>query len=64
MKVDGPNVQMVYKDEVNVSFSTTNLARGHGAVIEIPGKADALQQFMYSALTTAAFKGDVRTVSS
>jgi hypothetical protein len=62
VKVDGQNVKMVYRDEVNVSFTATNVSRGHDAVVEIPGEADPLQRFMYVALTTPAFKGDVKKV--
>jgi hypothetical protein len=62
VKVEGQNVKMVYRDEVKVSFTATTFTRGHDAVIEIPGEADPLQRFMYSALTTPAFKGDVQKV--
>jgi hypothetical protein len=64
VKVDGPKVQMVYRDEVNVSFLATDLTRVRDAVIATPGKTDALQQFMYTALANSASKGDIRMVKS
>lgn len=59
VSVDGPNIKMMYKDEINVSFNVDNLNRG--ARLEIPAQLDAIQRLMYSALTPN-LKGDIQTV--
>jgi hypothetical protein len=60
VSVDGSNIKMLYKDEINVSFNVDNLNRG--ARVEIPAQSDVIQQFAYSALTPDLLKGDIRTV--
>ena len=60
VNVDGSNIRMVYKDEINVSFNVDNI--GRSTLVAIPPESDIIQQFTYSALTPNVLKGDVRTV--
>ena len=62
-KVDGPNVKMSFRNEIDVSFNMNQLSQGNPAIIEPPSNIDPIQQFMFSSLTSQILEGDIKTVT-
>ena len=62
-KVDGTNVKMSFRNEIDVSFNMNQLSQGNSATIEPPSNIDPMQQFMFSSLTPQLLKGDIKTVT-
>lgn len=61
-RVDGTNVKMSFRNEIDVSFNINQLSQGNSAIIEPPSNIDPIQQFMFSSLTPQILKGDIKTV--
>ena len=61
-KIDGLNVNMAFRGDINVSFNIDQLGRGGNAKVEVPESSDTVQHFTYLALTSTPLTGDVRSV--
>ena len=61
-RVQGSTVEMVFEDEIAITFDVQEIGRGGSAIVKPLGVTDAIRQFTCSALTPDNLKGGLRQV--